>query len=350
MRAGRAATRAPASRGPRQTPRANGWLDVRCASVMRRHARAGSAAARRLDGDRRDVVEQTDARRGPTAPHARPPARRRAASRERRSDATKCPTAYGRFEPMQRLAKDRHVAVGGVGEHGRERQAGRAGAAQQRQRQAPFLLKPHGRRERARARSARDRASTPSADRGPRPASTRGPWPRATPWSPLGNWRSCPARRNTGARRRPSACLAWGSWCRRSPTSLRAPGSSSSRRRHTGAQSHVACVMKCWNVLVMARVGDPRQHRLHRLARTVAQQALQVATQRHRLQPGTEAALELLQIPQQSTHARPRALIEHWPRSVPKLSATYNVLNSDHCGIPQRSVDLTKVVLIAKTE
>ena len=66
-------------------------------------------------------------------------------------------------------------------------------------------------------------------------------------------------------------------------------------------------------ILVMARVGDPRQHRLHRFARTVSEQALQVAAQRRRLQPGTEGALELLQITQQPTHARPCALIEHQP-------------------------------------
>ena len=64
--------------------------------------------------------------------------------------------------------------------------------------------------------------------------------------------------------------------------------------------------------LVVPRIGHPRQHRLHRLARTVAQHALQVAPKRHLLQAGTEAALELLEIPQQPAYARPRALIEHW--------------------------------------
>ena len=58
---------------------------------------------------------------------------------------------------------------------------------------------------------------------------------------------------------------------------------------------------------------DAGQHRLHRLAGTVPEQALQVATQRRRVQPGTEGALELLQIAQQPTHAWPCALIEHRP-------------------------------------
>jgi hypothetical protein len=35
------------------------------------------------------------------------------------------------------------------------------------------------------------------------------------------------------------------------------------------------------------------------------------------LQPGAEAALELLEIPQQPTHARPGALIEHWRSAYP---------------------------------
>jgi hypothetical protein len=63
--------------------------------------------------------------------------------------------------------------------------------------------------------------------------------------------------------------------------------------------------------LVMPRIGDTREHGLHRLARTVAQHALQIAAQRRLLQRRTEAAFELLQISQQSAHARPRALIEH---------------------------------------
>src|SRR5687767_6576631 len=47
----------------------------------------------------------------------------------------------------------------------------------------------------------------------------------------------------------------------------------------------------------------------------VAQQALQMSPQRRLLQTGAEAALELLEIPQQPAHARPCALIEH--RRVP---------------------------------
>src|SRR5207244_955734 len=71
-------------------------------------------------------------------------------------------------------------------------------------------------------------------------------------------------------------------------------------------------------ILVVTGIGDPRQHGLHRLARTVPEQALQVAAQRRRLQAGTEGALELLQITQQPTHTRPCALIEHWPTAYRK--------------------------------
>src|SRR5206468_12156926 len=63
--------------------------------------------------------------------------------------------------------------------------------------------------------------------------------------------------------------------------------------------------------LIVARVGDSRQHRLHRFARAVAQQTLEIPTQRHLLQPVAEAALVLLEISQQPANARPRALIEH---------------------------------------
>jgi hypothetical protein len=71
-------------------------------------------------------------------------------------------------------------------------------------------------------------------------------------------------------------------------------GSNSSNRRQTGCQSHVACVIEMLERLVVLRIGDPRQHGLHRLVRTVAQ-ALQIAAQRRVPQAGTEAASELLE-------------------------------------------------------
>ena len=63
--------------------------------------------------------------------------------------------------------------------------------------------------------------------------------------------------------------------------------------------------------LIRRRLADPRQHRRHRLARAVAQQAVDVLPQRHVLRPMTEAVLELIQPARQATQQRPRVPIEH---------------------------------------
>src|SRR5262249_33865016 len=63
--------------------------------------------------------------------------------------------------------------------------------------------------------------------------------------------------------------------------------------------------------LVGDRLGDARQHRLHRLAVAVAEDALNVGAQRHQLRTVPKAALELLQPPNQALDARGRRLVDH---------------------------------------
>ena len=63
--------------------------------------------------------------------------------------------------------------------------------------------------------------------------------------------------------------------------------------------------------LIMARVGDAREHGLHRFPATVAQHALHVPAQRQRLRRMMETVVELLQPPEQATNARPRSPVEH---------------------------------------
>jgi hypothetical protein len=67
-------------------------------------------------------------------------------------------------------------------------------------------------------------------------------------------------------------------------------------------------VLQC---LIVAGVGDPREHRFHRFARTVAQDAVNVAPQREPLRLMVETVVELLQPPEQATNARPRSPVEH---------------------------------------
>jgi hypothetical protein len=62
--------------------------------------------------------------------------------------------------------------------------------------------------------------------------------------------------------------------------------------------------------LVGDRLGDPRQHRLHRLPLAVAEHAVHVRAQRQQLRAMAEAALELLQPSNQSLHARRRSGID----------------------------------------
>jgi hypothetical protein len=53
--------------------------------------------------------------------------------------------------------------------------------------------------------------------------------------------------------------------------------------------------------LIRARIAEPRPHRFHRLAATVAQQALDIPTQRPALRAMAEAVFEQLQPREQPT-------------------------------------------------
>lgn len=99
---------------------------------------------------------------------------------------------------------------------------------------------------------------------------------------------------------------------RTEPRSLRGPnvsGMEPPRGAH-GRGLHVSAAGAPLFTRASAWIGHSRQHRLHRFARTVAEDPLQVPSQRHVLQPSTEAAFELLEI-SEPTHAGPRALVEH---------------------------------------
>ena len=63
--------------------------------------------------------------------------------------------------------------------------------------------------------------------------------------------------------------------------------------------------------LIRRRLADTRQHRRHRLADAVAQQAVDILPQRYVLRPVAEAVLELIQPPCQSPQQRGRVPIEH---------------------------------------
>jgi hypothetical protein len=63
--------------------------------------------------------------------------------------------------------------------------------------------------------------------------------------------------------------------------------------------------------LVGGRLGDPLEHGRHRLARTVAQQPIDILAQRDVLRAMAEAVLELIQPARQPSQKRPGVPIEH---------------------------------------
>ena len=137
--------------------------------------------------------------------------RRAAEDRQRRRDAQ----GIRQAQPMQRLPDRPVVPVFGIGDDGRQRHAGRARQAHQRQGESPFLLKDDRRgnpRRGAPRRIARPRLGQIQHAR---PSARRAGRSRARPSRPPGNSPPCPARRSTAAPRRPNAGPISGSSFRR---------------------------------------------------------------------------------------------------------------------------------------
>src|SRR5262249_34147758 len=78
--------------------------------------------------------------------------------------------------------------------------------------------------------------------------------------------------------------------------------------------------------LIGDRLGDPRHHRLHRLARAVAEDALHVGPQRQQLRPMSETALEPLEPTHEAFDARGRRLVDH--RAAPYQMTTESTMSS----------------------
>jgi hypothetical protein len=94
--------------------------------------------------------------------------------------------------------------------------------------------------------------------------------------------------------------------------------------------------------LVRGRLAHARQHRGHRFARTVAQQAVDVLPQRHVLGAMTEAVFELIQPSRQPSQQRPRVAIEH--RAAAYRTSRIRTMSSIAItrGFLRESHDLTK--------
>src|SRR6185295_11801707 len=94
--------------------------------------------------------------------------------------------------------------------------------------------------------------------------------------------------------------------------------------------------------LIGDRLGDPRQHRLHRLPLAVAEDALDVVPQRQQLRAMPKTALELLEPPHQSLDARRGRVVDH--RAAPYQMSLKSTMSSIQITVrnANESVDLTK--------
>ena len=233
--------------------------------------------------------------------------RRRAAKhREGRRDTER----IGQAQTMQRLANRAVVAVFGIRHDGGEREACRATAAHERQREAPLLLKADGRR------NARPGASYRVA--GPvlgqiqqgahRPRARARPQRRRHRHLAIRDLAQRPAVLPRDADRMRARLRKTGFVEDQHPGALgrHAPQSSP---QGLGLPRRMRDEML--KGLIRRRVADAFEHRRHRLARAVAQQAIDILPQRHVLGAMAEAVLELIQPPRQSPQQRRRVPIEH---------------------------------------
>jgi hypothetical protein len=78
--------------------------------------------------------------------------------------------------------------------------------------------------------------------------------------------------------------------------------------------------------LVRDRLGDAGQHRLHRFALAVAEDALHIRPQRQQLRAMAKAALELLQPAYEPLDARGRRSVDH--RAAPYQTGVKSTMSS----------------------
>jgi hypothetical protein len=211
---------------------------------------------------------------------------------------------------VQRSPECGHVAELGVGEHGRDLQARRARAADQRQRLPPLLLEgcaSRNVRHRApigvaepRFREIQQRAGHPSPHAGPQRGghgnlAIRDLAQRATVLTRHADRMGALFGKTRAVDDQHTA--AFGQHLEQpSPDTVGIPG----RMRDA--------VLKA---VVGDRVGDAGQHRLHRLAIAVAEEPMHVRPQREPLSAMAKAALKRFEPANQALNARRRRAIDH---------------------------------------
>ena len=297
---------------------------------------------------RQGVAEDADADRVLIGPAAGTIARRRLGAvdaqrgratedRQRRRNTQR----VGQAQPMQHLADRPVVAVFGVGDHRRQGQAGRSRPAHQRQGEAPLLLKHDGHGNPGRGPSPR--IARPRLGQ----IEQRPHRPRALFHPERGGDRDLAIRhlaeRAAVLARRPDRMgTRLGETRFVENQDARALGQARPQPapHHFGVPRRVRDEML--KRLIRRRLADAGEHRRHRLARTVAQQPVDVLAQRHVLRAMTEAVLELIQPPRQSSQQRPRVPVEHCGAAYSYSRNRTMSSNLITRGFPRESYDLTK--------
>ncbi len=211
---------------------------------------------------------------------------------------------------MQGLAERTDIAKARVGDDGGQVDPRRAGPAQQGQGEAPLLLKVH-RQGNPRARAA-GRIARPVFRHIQRHAER----PRALPRPQHGgDGHLAIGHLADGAAilpRHPDRVLALFEPAgvvddQHAPPHRQEPQQRAPDGRHVPDRVRDEVLQR----LIMARIGDAREHRLHGFPATVAQHALHIPPQRQRLRLMMETVVKLLQPSVQATNARPRRRVEH---------------------------------------
>ena len=188
----------------------------------------------------------------------------------------------GHIQPVQRCAKHRDVAIGGIGEHGGDRQSCCPRAPHQRQRQAPLFLEADRRRRvdalaagaiaRPLLRQVQRRTQDPGAPFGPQQG-RRG----HLAIGDLAQGAAILPRHANGVRAlfREARVVDHEHPFAHGPQLLQPTPHRLPVPRRVGDE-----MLKR---LIVPRIVDPRQHRLHRFPGAVSQQSLQISAQRRAL-------------------------------------------------------------------
>ncbi len=279
----------------------------------------GPRVGQRLDGDRQRRL-RSERRAGPPLAGGRDDARRPpVGAPDKHGQRTGHAEAVGQLQAMQGGAEHGRIAVAGIAEDGGEVDTRRADLAQQGEGESPLLLQPH--------RVGHAGAGTPRGIAGPalgqvqrgaeQPGAGAGPEGRGHGDLAVPDFAQT-ARVLPRDADRVVALLGKAGVIEQQDATpfghLRAQDAPHGGRRPGRVGDEML------ETLVGRGVGQAREHRLHRLAGTIAQQPGDVVPERDGLRPMAEARRERRQPGHQALQHRSRIVVEHCEAAYRKRS------------------------------